>query len=245
MTETQSLADRLAPQLEGARHIHRDLAARIAEVTLAAAVDATPEAVADRDDLNKQLAGAQINLDQFERAYTLAQHRDRLAECEREQAAHAEILAEFERMAAQRVKAARALSSALERAAREYANLHAQTALMSRRFPTGVTPTVIPWAALTYLVDGIGFTAPVDVVIAGEAHRHTIDAAGVRRPPLPGARPAHLSHQDQPGKIEPLGDVVSRANGYVLQELRAGFERLQRAMRAQAEKKIKLKEIDR
>lgn len=166
----------------------------------------------------------------------MAKHKDALAEVEREAAAHAAILAEFERMAAQRVKAAKTLSSALERAAREYASLLAQTGLMARKFPTGVTATIMPWRDLTYLAGSIGFSAPTDVVVAAEMHRHSVDAAGIRRPPLPGARPAHQSHQGQPEKIEPFADIVARANDYVLQELRAGFERLERAMRARAEK---------
>lgn len=57
MTETQSLADRVLPALDAARLAHQALVARVAEITLAATVDATPEAVAERESINNQITG--------------------------------------------------------------------------------------------------------------------------------------------------------------------------------------------
>jgi hypothetical protein len=232
-TKTQSLGDRVRPQLTAARAAHSELSARVAEVTLAAAVDATPEAVAERDDLNRQLAGAQINLDQFERAYALAQQRDRLAECERERAAHEETIREFEAACDKRLKSARQISAAFLKATRAYGELLDATRKMRMTFPTGLVEHYLPWNDLTFLdAAGIGFGAEISICVAAEAYRHS--AGGQLA--LPGAKVAHLSLQLQPEKIEPLDVIVQRSNAYFVQELRAGFDRVERASMARAEK---------
>jgi hypothetical protein len=79
--------------------------------------------------------------------------------------------------------------------------------------------------------NGVGFPAPTQVCVAGEAFRH---AAG--GPALPGARVAHLSLQAQAEKTEPLETIVARSNDYFLLQLRAGFDRRERASMARAEK---------
>lgn len=215
---SEPLAANAAARLIEAEQRLRALEAQADEAALMGDTRATRQ---HRAQLDERIATTKTEIDRLRRAHTLAVHKDRIATATgsiRHQRRQFETLKGF---AAARHEAAAELAGAIEVATKAYGRFLASTEQMVANLPAGLE---WPPGYAEHLTRA-------EVLVAAELYRHSsINGEGQLGIALPGAKPPSIAVMHQPSAIEPFPDAIERANGYLLNSIRAQIERRERAL---------------
>jgi hypothetical protein len=229
-TSRANLAAEVEPKLDAAIAKLAAIERRVAETSLAAALNETgahgrlAQHTADRDAAAHEVA-------QLEGALRLAVQRDAAAQARAEAKARANQLADLQERADARLAKMVEVCAAIEAAAVAYTQYLDATGEMQRALPTGTIPHAVDFLMLDFAVgNGTVMPASTDIVLAGEMWKHA-DPARAGKPcgTLPGARAPVDQLRLQPSKIEPASEAVRRANEYLIGRVRQRFEEIDRA----------------
>jgi hypothetical protein len=222
MTTKQPLrAPAVALKLEAARNALQDLEQQTGQAALDAAENA-PGGAKRLAGLRQQIADAEREVSELERAHVFAARADREASAAGAVALRAEQFAIMKKHAANRLNSAAIVMEALATASKAFSEYAIETNAMVVALPTGTRMAFMGMGRNGY---GGSWIGDLKTLIAAEAFRLTVTDELGRGARLPFAQAPELT-SDNPGALTPAIDVLTEAQETVLRDIEGQMRRL-------------------